>query len=245
MIRGLRPALGCSYWGAVDREPTEVRLLWDERFLYIAFSCTDRDIVADPGLKRDGDVYEADACEFFLDVSGEGKEWFELQVSPLNQVMDTVSSFTGGPGDQAGAAGNGLPHDPRVERRRLAERGGKTGVRRPCDRLDRGICVSGGGGEPDGLEAGRIADELRALQSRFHHGRRGKAVFLLESGSTRLSPHFPGGNGPRIPEGTAACPVGKRREKNLSSPPFFCLFTRLFRSRGFRRERPAGWCRPF
>ena len=75
MIRGLRPALGCSYWGAVDREPTEVRLLWDERFLYIAFSCTDRDIVADPGLKRDGDVYEADACEFFLDVSGEGKEW--------------------------------------------------------------------------------------------------------------------------------------------------------------------------
>lgn len=98
MIRGLRPVLGCSYWGAVDREPTEVRLLWDERFLYIAFSCTDRDIVADPGLKRDGDVYEADACEFFLDVSGEGKEWFELQVSPLNQVMDTVSSFTGGPG---------------------------------------------------------------------------------------------------------------------------------------------------
>ena len=54
MNRGLRPALGCSYWNAVDREPTEIRLLWDERFLYIAFPCTDRDIVIDPGLKRDG-----------------------------------------------------------------------------------------------------------------------------------------------------------------------------------------------
>ncbi|WP_288558895.1 hypothetical protein [uncultured Victivallis sp.] len=40
MNRGLRPALGCSYWNAVDREPTEIRLLWDERFLYIAFPCT-------------------------------------------------------------------------------------------------------------------------------------------------------------------------------------------------------------
>ena len=103
VIDGLRPARGRNYQAAIDREPTEIRLLWDQENLYIAFRCVDREIVTDRALKRDGDVYEADACEFFLDADGAGREWFEVQISPLNQLLDTFSTYSGGPGGYTGS----------------------------------------------------------------------------------------------------------------------------------------------
>jgi hypothetical protein len=42
-----------------------VRLLWDDRFLYAAYDCEDRDIVAQ-FLERDDPTYRDDAVELFL-----------------------------------------------------------------------------------------------------------------------------------------------------------------------------------
>jgi len=66
---------------------TTIRLLWDESFLYVRFLCEDREqYVAHEG--RDAKLYEGDVVEVFLDPAGTAREYFELQVSPRNDLLD-------------------------------------------------------------------------------------------------------------------------------------------------------------
>ena len=65
-----------------------VRTLWDEDNLYVAFDVAD-DFVQNTLTDRDAHLWEQDAVEIMLDPDGDGRNYFELQVSPSGVVFDT------------------------------------------------------------------------------------------------------------------------------------------------------------
>lgn len=89
VIKGLKPCLGGKYQDKIDMVPTEIRVLWTEDFLYVAFICIDDDIVATM-TEHDDLLYKEDVSEVFLDPYGDGRQYFELQVSPNNVVLDKM-----------------------------------------------------------------------------------------------------------------------------------------------------------
>jgi hypothetical protein len=73
-----------------------VRLLWDQKFLYVRFICQDNEIYS-PFTGRDRPHYQGDVVEVFLDPVGDSRQYVELQVSPRNQVFDQLMLLTGEP----------------------------------------------------------------------------------------------------------------------------------------------------
>jgi hypothetical protein len=71
---------------------TEARLLWDDEKLYVAFLSEDRH-VSTPFTKDDEPLYTSNVVEIFLNPSGDLKRYFEIEVSPANNLFD--ASFTG------------------------------------------------------------------------------------------------------------------------------------------------------
>ncbi|HET9597610.1 MAG TPA: carbohydrate-binding family 9-like protein [Anaeromyxobacteraceae bacterium] len=70
--------------GLPARSRTEARLLWDDEALYVAFACQDDVVWVRPG-RSDGDaLWEDEVVEVFLDRSGRGREYVEIEVSPAN-----------------------------------------------------------------------------------------------------------------------------------------------------------------
>jgi bifunctional DNA-binding transcriptional regulator/antitoxin component of YhaV-PrlF toxin-antitoxin module len=73
-----------------DGEPrlaTEVRISWDERALYVAFSCKDTDIWGTL-TERDQPIYNEEVVEVFLCPTGDLRHYFEFEVSPRNVLFD-------------------------------------------------------------------------------------------------------------------------------------------------------------
>jgi hypothetical protein len=75
-------------------QPTTVRLCWTESALHVRFVCRDDDIHA-PFEGRDAPLYKADVVEVFIDPVGDGRMWYEVLVSPRNDVFDSVTFMTG------------------------------------------------------------------------------------------------------------------------------------------------------
>ena len=69
--------------------PTSAKMLWDDRYLYICFECTDPDIWGQRA-KRDDFIYVEDAAEVFIDPEGQGRHYFEIDVSAMNTVIDLM-----------------------------------------------------------------------------------------------------------------------------------------------------------
>ncbi len=67
--------------------PTRAKILWDENFLYIGFMCTDPDVWATM-TERDSHLWNEEVVEIFCDPDGDGNNYFELQVNPLETVLD-------------------------------------------------------------------------------------------------------------------------------------------------------------
>ena len=90
-ISALSPSIGAKGHAL----PTQIRALWDEDFLYFRFECKDSEIYAPFGKSdRDQSLYQGDCVEIFLDVVGDGKQVFEFQFSPKNQVFDQNITLT-------------------------------------------------------------------------------------------------------------------------------------------------------
>lgn len=68
---------------------TIARLLWDSTYLYIAFECADDDVWATKN-KRDEFLWEEEVVEVFIDPDGDGRNYYELQVNPLNAQTDLL-----------------------------------------------------------------------------------------------------------------------------------------------------------
>ena len=69
--------------------PTEAAAVWDERNLYVAFTCRD----SEPWgrmKRRDDHLWEEEVVEVFLDPDGDGQNYAELEVSPHNVVVDLL-----------------------------------------------------------------------------------------------------------------------------------------------------------
>jgi len=73
---------------------TEARLLWDDDNLYVAFLSEDPD-VSGTFFKDDEKLYTSNVVEIFLNPSGDGSRYDEIEVAPTNALFD--ASFSGGP----------------------------------------------------------------------------------------------------------------------------------------------------
>lgn len=80
--------------GKAAAAATEARLLWDDDNLYVAFLAADTN-VAGEFFKDDEKLYTSNVVEIFLDPSGDGSHYDEIEVAPTNALFD--ASFSGGP----------------------------------------------------------------------------------------------------------------------------------------------------
>lgn len=74
--------------GAPAELRASARMLWDDRKLYVALD------IADTTLRntlrgRDAHLWEQDAIELMIDPEGDGRGYYELQVSPTGEIFDT------------------------------------------------------------------------------------------------------------------------------------------------------------
>lgn len=91
-VWGQAEALGpfTAFLGGVEGRPsraTEARLAWDAEALYVAFRCEQQDVWARK-TEPDSFVFEENAVEIYLDPEGNGKNYKEFEVSPLNTRLD-------------------------------------------------------------------------------------------------------------------------------------------------------------
>jgi hypothetical protein len=76
-----------SFDGSPTQVRTTARLLYDDKFLYVAFDSESPDVWGTL-LKRDDPIYTQEAVEVFLDANGDGRTYNELEVSPNNTIFD-------------------------------------------------------------------------------------------------------------------------------------------------------------
>jgi hypothetical protein len=66
----------------------EAKLLWDERFLYVAVAVRDA-LLRASDTTRDARLWEQDCVELMIEPRGDGSGYYEIQVSPRGVVFDT------------------------------------------------------------------------------------------------------------------------------------------------------------
>lgn len=75
--------------GQPAAQATTVRIGWDSRDFRVLFECVDRHVWATL-TARDAPLYEEEVVELFLDPVGDGLAYFEIELNPLNAVLDLV-----------------------------------------------------------------------------------------------------------------------------------------------------------
>ncbi len=74
--------------GGPVEQSTEAKLLWDDKFLYVAFENADTDVWSSLS-KRDDKLWTQEAVELMIDADKNGKTYVEIQVAPNGNVFDT------------------------------------------------------------------------------------------------------------------------------------------------------------
>ena len=82
------PRLVDTMTGGAAEPNATVKLLWDEQNLYVAFEVAD-DFLKTEFDERDDHLWEQDTVEVMVDPEGDGRNYFEMQVSPMGIVFDT------------------------------------------------------------------------------------------------------------------------------------------------------------
>ena len=75
--------------GNPGRYNTTVKMLYNSTHLFIAFECAD-DSVWGTFTQRDAQIFTEECVEVFLCPSGKIRQYYEINVSPLNTVFDAV-----------------------------------------------------------------------------------------------------------------------------------------------------------
>ena len=73
--------------GGQTRQRTVARALWDDEYLYVAFECEDEAIWG-VTTRRDQDIYQQEVVEVFVDADCDDIGYVEIEVNPLNAVLD-------------------------------------------------------------------------------------------------------------------------------------------------------------
>ena len=74
--------------GGVAPIRATAKLLWDARYLYVGVDVHDA-LLRASHTERDDHLWEQDCVELMIDPDGDGKNYFEIQVSPRGVVFDT------------------------------------------------------------------------------------------------------------------------------------------------------------
>ena len=74
--------------GGIALLQASAKLLWDARYLYVGLEVHDR-LLRASHRERDDHLWEQDCVELMIDPDGDGKNYFEIQVSPRGVVFDT------------------------------------------------------------------------------------------------------------------------------------------------------------
>lgn len=74
--------------GSPADQHTAAKLLWDDKFLYVAFENADTDVWSNL-TKRDDKLWTQEAVELMIDADRNGKTYVELQVAPNGNVFDS------------------------------------------------------------------------------------------------------------------------------------------------------------
>lgn len=64
-----------------------VRALWDEQYLYLGWEVAD-ELVVDTSRARDEPLWEGDAVDLIVDPDGDGRDYYEVMVSPGEHTFD-------------------------------------------------------------------------------------------------------------------------------------------------------------
>jgi hypothetical protein len=91
--------------GAVTNLKTQAKLLWDDDFLYIGFICEDPDVWATLE-NRDDFLWNEEVVEILCDPDGDGLNYFEVQVNPLETILDLTLNKAYYAGGQANISWN-------------------------------------------------------------------------------------------------------------------------------------------
>jgi len=68
-------------------QPTTAKLMWDDWYLYVAFEAVDNDIYATM-TNFDDFIFMEEVVEVYIDPEGQGRHYWEIEVSPRNVVLD-------------------------------------------------------------------------------------------------------------------------------------------------------------
>ncbi|OGH59083.1 MAG: hypothetical protein A3G34_02020 [Candidatus Lindowbacteria bacterium RIFCSPLOWO2_12_FULL_62_27] len=82
-----RVVLRDNHTGGQLAHPTIVRLIRRQDVLYVGFFCADDEAKAEM-TKRDDELWREEAVEIFLDPTGEGREYLEIEVNPRGALYD-------------------------------------------------------------------------------------------------------------------------------------------------------------
>jgi hypothetical protein len=74
--------------GAKAAQEAEAKILWDEKNLYVGFEIKDTDIWG-TFTARDDKLWQQECVELFVDWSGTGRNYLEIQVSPRGTIFDS------------------------------------------------------------------------------------------------------------------------------------------------------------
>lgn len=97
VIRELQPPTNRIPDDRWTKAATEIRLLWDEDFLYVLFLCRDDAILTVPAQRDDSRLYLQDVCEIFLDATGNARSYWEFQLNADNVLFDQLIRLPGAP----------------------------------------------------------------------------------------------------------------------------------------------------
>ncbi len=69
------------------QQATRAKIVWGEEALYIAFACRDTDMWA-LYTEEDDPMWSEEVVEAFIDPDGDGRDYLEVEVNPLNAIVD-------------------------------------------------------------------------------------------------------------------------------------------------------------
>ncbi|MBI2299211.1 MAG: carbohydrate-binding family 9-like protein [Armatimonadetes bacterium] len=71
----------------VPQQAADVRCAWDDQSLYVALHAEDKDAWSTL-TQRDGNLWEGEVLEAYLDPDGDGRDYIELEVNPRGALID-------------------------------------------------------------------------------------------------------------------------------------------------------------
>ena len=74
--------------GTPAESKAEAKVLWDDKFLYVAFALEDKDVWTTLG-SRDDKLWTQEAVEVFIDADGDKATYVELQTNPKGAIFDS------------------------------------------------------------------------------------------------------------------------------------------------------------